>query len=56
MRASGLLLSLLLVPAVLPAGPRDDIGGPYKLLDQDGRHVTQATYAGKPVLMYFSFS
>ncbi|HEY1138860.1 MAG TPA: SCO family protein [Lysobacter sp.] len=56
MRVSTLLASLLLVPSVLLAGPRDDIGGPYKLVDHNGRHVTQATYAGKPVLMYFGFS
>jgi len=57
MRAWLLLSALLLVTPALPAAePRADIGGSYKLVDQHGHNVTQATYAGKPVLMYFGFS
>ena len=55
MRAS-IIASLLLVPSLLLAEPRTDIGGPFNLVDQDGRKVTQASYAGKPVLMYFGFT
>ena len=52
-----LLSSLALVPSMSRAAePRTDVGGPFKLVDQDGRKVTHATYAGKPVLMYFGFS
>ncbi|MET3930196.1 cytochrome oxidase Cu insertion factor (SCO1/SenC/PrrC family) [Lysobacter sp. OAE881] len=56
MRASILLSALLLVPSLLLAEPRSDIGGSFRLTDQDGKAVTQATYAGKPALMYFGFS
>ena len=32
------------------------IGGPFQLLDQDGRKVSDATYRGKPALVYFGFT
>lgn len=34
----------------------DDIGGPYALTNQDGVAVTDKTYLGKPLLMYFGFT
>lgn len=33
-----------------------DIGGPFTLVNQDGETVTEATYLGKPQLIYFGFS
>jgi len=33
-----------------------DIGGPYTLVNQNGETVTEATYLGKPQLIYFGFS
>ncbi len=32
------------------------IGGPFSLTDQTGKHVTQADYAGKYMLIYFGFT
>ena len=32
------------------------IGGPFQLLDQNGRPVSDATYRGKPALVYFGFT
>lgn len=32
------------------------IGGPFELIDQDGRRVTQDDYAGRYRLMYFGFA
>ena len=32
------------------------IGGPFALTDQDGRHVTDRTFAGKYRIMYFGYT
>ncbi|MDF2997009.1 MAG: electron transport protein SCO1/SenC [Xanthobacteraceae bacterium] len=32
------------------------IGGPFQLVDQDGRKVTQGDYAGAPFLVFFGFT
>lgn len=32
------------------------IGGPFTLVDQDGRTVTEETYRGKAMLIYFGFT
>ncbi|WP_145481684.1 SCO family protein [Stenotrophomonas rhizophila] len=52
-----LSLSLLLLAAqpVWAQGP-DRIGGPFSLTDQDGRAVSDRTFHGKPVLLYFGFT
>ncbi|HEY0334491.1 MAG TPA: SCO family protein, partial [Stenotrophomonas sp.] len=34
----------------------DTIGGPFSLVDQQGHAVTDKTYQGKPVLLYFGFT
>jgi len=45
------------------AGSRNDertaiagIGGPFALVDQHGRHVTERNYLGKPMLVFFGFT
>ena len=37
-------------------GGRQTIGGPFVLTDQDGRTVTEASFKGKPTLIYFGFT
>jgi protein SCO1/2 len=37
-------------------GGRPSIGGPFTLVDQNGRTVTDATLKGKPTLIYFGFT
>ena len=41
-----------------PAGPLagSGVGGPFKLVDQDGRAVSDRTYAGRWRLMYFGYT
>jgi len=42
--------------AVACAASRPDVGGPFSLIDQDGARVTQKTFLGEPVLLYFGFT
>ncbi len=37
-------------------GGRPSIGGPFALVDQEGRTVTEAALKGKPTLIYFGFT
>ena len=52
------LATLSACSAPVPAGPLagSGVGGPFALVDQDGRNVTDATYAGKWRLMYFGYT
>jgi cytochrome oxidase Cu insertion factor (SCO1/SenC/PrrC family) len=56
MRSLGILLSafLLLSSAAHAANPA--VGGPFRLIDQDGRAVTQASFVGRPLLLYFGYT
>ena len=51
-----LLLAACSAPAAAPplAGAR--IGGPFVLIDQDGRAVTERSYAGRYRIMYFGYT
>jgi protein SCO1/2 len=49
----GLLMALLLLFSSAHAA---EIGGHFSLVDQDGRHVTDQSFVGKPVLLYFGFT
>ncbi len=33
-----------------------DLGGPFSLIDQSGKHVTEKDYAGKYLLIYFGYT
>ena len=37
-------------------GGQTTIGGPFTLVDQDGRTVTEAAFKGKPTLIYFGYT
>lgn len=41
---------------VMRLPPGSELGGPFRLVDQDGRNVTDASYAGKFMLVYFGFT
>lgn len=50
-------LSLLLLSLQpLAASPQPLIGGSFTLVDQNGRQVTDRSFHGKPVLLYFGFT
>jgi protein SCO1/2 len=68
-RALAIVAALLAGVAALAAvtiviWPRDralvtrpsDIGGSFRLIDQDGRVVTEADFKGKPFLVFFGFT
>lgn len=44
------------LPAVPPATGTALIGGPFSLVDQTGKAVTDKTYSGKPMLVFFGFT
>lgn len=54
----GLLLYRLWMERVLPGTVSGEalIGGPFQLTDQDGNAVTEQTYKGKLMLIYFGFT
>lgn len=54
-RLSFVLLALCLMSAVGHAAS-PAVGGPFQLTDQDGRAVTQASFAGRPLLLYFGYT
>ena len=62
--AAGLMLVVgigVAVYAVRPGptaapGRSTQIGGPFSLIDQDGRPVNELTYLGKPTVFYFGFT
>lgn len=45
-----------LIEARLAPPTRSDIGGPFTLVDQNGRTVTNRDLLGKPTAMYFGFT
>ena len=51
------VLAAVLVYVVRPPAPAPSgIGGPFALQSADGRTVTDATFAGKPFLVYFGYT
>jgi protein SCO1 len=43
-------------PGPLGASGKAQIGGPFALVDQTGKAVTEKDYAGKPMLVFFGFT
>jgi protein SCO1 len=51
-----LLLLLLVLANSANAASRADTGGAFSLVDQDGARVTEKTFLGRPVLLYFGYT
>src|SRR5690349_10578549 len=48
---------LLVVPrSIAPASQGAAVGGPFKLVDQNGRTVTEQDVKGKPFLVFFGYT
>jgi protein SCO1/2 len=59
--ATGLVLSLSVVLLVaqrgsVPLAQASAVGGPFKLVDQDGHTVTEQDVKGKPFLVFFGYT
>lgn len=54
--AAVLLLALFLRGSMQEDAPAVDIGGPFSLVDHHGQPVTEADFAGRPMLVYFGFT
>ena len=52
----GLLLRELALSPTAPQQQRVDIGGPFNLINQDGQAVSEADFAGRPMLVFFGFT
>jgi protein SCO1/2 len=53
--ALGITAMLTLAPTSRPAGAAS-VGGPFRLVDQDGRTVTDRDFIGTPHLVFFGFT
>ena len=51
-----ILGALLVQRAGLPSQAASGIGGPFALVDGDGRAVTEAAFAGEPTLVFFGYT
>ena len=51
----GVTAVVTLTPASRPAGSAN-VGGPFTLVDQDGRAVTDRSFLGQPHLVFFGFT
>lgn len=55
--AGAAALAAVVVVAFPPAHTQPSaIGGPFRLVDQDGRRVTEADFRGRPFLVFFGFT
>ena len=52
----GLLLRELALSPGAPQQQTVDIGGPFTLINEDGQAVSEADFAGRPMLVYFGFT
>ncbi len=51
------LLAIFWLTAGLPGKPSPSaVGGPFQLVDQDGKTVTEKSMLGKPTLVFFGFT
>ena len=39
-----------------PGGGASAIGGPFKLIDQDGKPITDQDFKGRPLLVFFGYT
>lgn len=59
---AGILAAILILmpPSATTPGPalsgRALIGGPFSLVDQTGKHVTEKDFAGRPMVVFFGYT
>jgi protein SCO1/2 len=56
---AGLVLFLGIITYVTSSGPggtASAIGGPFKLVDQDGKTITDQDFKGRPLLVFFGYT
>ena len=51
-----LLLAGVLMRQTIPSVSASGIGGPFRLVDQSGKSVTEADFRGKPTLVFFGYT
>lgn len=56
MRRAWFVLNVLLLLSPSGHAAHPAVGGPFQLTDQDGQAVTQASFAGRPLLLYFGYT
>jgi protein SCO1/2 len=49
-------VAIVLLPREPAATRASDVGGPFRLLDHNGRPVTDSDFKGKPFLVFFGFT
>jgi protein SCO1 len=47
---------IFLLVGVPGAGMQSSVGGPFRLVDQDGKTITERAFAGKPFLVFFGYT
>lgn len=53
---AGLSYLVLQMPMPFGSPPRVQIGGPFEMVDQNGQPVSDKTYFGKPMAIFFGFT
>lgn len=53
---AALAFAVSALPPVTAQAARSDIGGSFSLVNQEGAKVTEKSFLGKPVLLYFGFT
>jgi protein SCO1 len=47
---------LFMTEGHVPGGGPSAIGGPFKLIDQDGKRITDQDFKGRPLLVFFGYT
>ncbi len=47
---------LFMTESYVPGGSASAIGGPFKLIDQNGKTITETDFKGRPLLVFFGYT